>query len=114
VFVPGYYKDGWLAPRVGLSAWAQPGRRLAGRFSLTVSAPPSLEAPVRMRAQAGDRILADFSLSPGRSRSVHIPVCGGQAWFGTLLAERGIADGNRVVAARATPPRFHADPAACR
>ena len=113
VFVPGYYKDGWLAPRVGLSAWAPPGRTLAGRFSFTVSAPPSLNAPLRMRVEAGNRSLAEFSLKPGRSRSVQIPVCGGRAWFGTLLADRGVADGNRVVAARATPPRFHADPAAC-
>jgi hypothetical protein len=113
LFVPGYYKDGWLAPRMGLSAWAPPGRTLAGRFSFTVSAPLSLDA-VRMRVQAGNRSLTEFSVMPGRSRSVHIPVCGGRAWFGTVLADRGVVDGNRVVAARSTPPRFHADPAACR
>jgi hypothetical protein len=114
VFVPGYYRDGWLAQRVGLNAWAPPGRTLAGRFSFTVSAPPYLEAPVNMRVQEGTRRLVAFRLRPGQSRSIQVPVCGAAAWFGTLLADRGIVLGDRVVSARATSPRFRADSAACR
>jgi hypothetical protein len=114
VFVPGYYKDGWLAPRVGLNAWARPGRMLAGRFSFTVSAPADLDNPVRMRLQAGNRSLTEFSLTPGRSRFVQVPVCGSRAWFGTLLADSGFVHGKRVVSARSTPPRFRADPSVCQ
>jgi hypothetical protein len=114
VFVPGYYRDGWLAQRVGLNVWAPPGRTLAGRFSFTVSAPPYLEAPVSMRVQEGKTRLVAFRLRPGQSRSIQVPVCGAAAWFGTLLADRGIVLGDRVVSARATSPRFRADPAACR
>jgi hypothetical protein len=113
LFVPGHYRDGWLALRVGLNVWAPPGRTLAGRFSFVVSAPEYLPAPVRLRVQAGDRRLPEFRIRPGASRAVQVPVCGGSAWSGVLLADRGIVLGNRVVSARATPPRFKADPGVC-
>jgi hypothetical protein len=114
LFVPGYYKDGWLALRMGLNVWAPARRPLAGRFTFVVSAPDYLPAPVRLRVQAGDRRLLEFRLRPGASRPVEVPVCGGRAWFGTVVADRGIVLGDRVVSARATPPRFRPDPDACR
>jgi hypothetical protein len=113
LYLPGYYRDGWLATRTGLNVWAPPGRRLAGRLSFVVSAPKYLPAPVSFHVQLRDRSLLAFRLRPGESRRVRIAACGGKAWFGALLADRGIVLGNRVVSARATPPRFAADPAAC-
>src|SRR5918996_392095 len=106
LYLPGYYKDGWLATRTGLNVWAAPGTRLAGRLSFVASAPEYLPAPVRFRVQLRDRRLLTFRLRPGESRAVRIAACGGTAWFGALLADRGISLGNRVVSARATPPRF--------
>ena len=114
LYLPGYYKDGWLATRTGLNVWAAPGTRLAGRLSFVASAPEYLPASVRFRVQLRDRRLLTFRLRPGESRAVRIAACGGTAWFGALLADRGISLGNRVVSARATPPRFTADPTACR
>jgi hypothetical protein len=114
LYLPGYYKDGWLATRTGLNVWAPRGRRLAGRLSFVASAPKYLPAPVRFRVQLRDRRLLTFRLRPGESRPVRIAACAGTTWFGALLADRGIVLGNRVVSARATPPRFKADPTACR
>ena len=114
LYLPGYYQDGWLATRTGLNVWSPRGTRLAGRWSFVASAPKNLPAPVRFRVQLRDRSLLTFRLRPGESRRVRIAACGEKAWFGALLADRGIVLGNRVVSARATPPRFKANPAACR
>jgi hypothetical protein len=114
LYALGYYQDGWLALRTGLNVWASPGRRLAGRLSFVVSAPKDLPAPVRLRAVEGDRPLLTLRLRPGESRRVRIAVCGERAWFGALLADRGIVLGDRSVSVRATPPRFRAEAAACR
>lgn len=114
LFVPGYYKDGWLAMRTALNVWAAPGRSLAGRFSFVVSAPEYLPAPVRLRVQAGNRRPLELRLRPGESRPVRVPVCGGRAWSAVLVADRGIALADRIVSARATPPRFQRDPSVCR
>jgi hypothetical protein len=113
LFVPGYYKDGWLAPQVGLNVWAPPRRALAGRLSFVVSAPDFLPAPVRLRIQAGERRL-EFRLRQGASRRVELPVCGRKMWTGIVQADRGISLGNRVVSAHATPPRYQPDPFSCR
>ena len=114
LFVPGYYKDGWLAMRTALNVWAAPGRSLAGRFSFVVSAPEYLPAPVRLRVQAGKRRPLELRLRPGESRAVRVPVCGDGAWSALLVADRGIALADRIVSARATPPRFRPDPTVCR
>jgi hypothetical protein len=113
LYAAGYYKDGWLAPRVGLNVWAPPGSSLAGRLSFVVSAPEFLPAPVRLRVGAGEQRV-EFRLRQGASRRVTLPVCAEQAWAGVIQADRGISLGNRIGSARATPPRYRPEPSACR
>jgi hypothetical protein len=113
LFAPGFYKDGWLAPRAGLNVWAPPRGRLEGRVSFSLSAPDFLPGPVRVRVRAGEQRL-EFRLRQGASRRVALPVCAPTTWAAVIEADRGISLGNRVVGVRATPPRYERDPSACR
>jgi hypothetical protein len=113
LFAPGYYRDGWLALRAGLNVWAPPRGGLEGRISFVVSAPDFLPAPVRLRVRAGEQQL-EFRLRQGASRRVTLPVCEPTSWAAVIQADRGISLGNRVVSARATPPRYRPDRSACR
>jgi hypothetical protein len=113
LFAPGFYKDGWLAPRAGLNVWAPPRGLLEGRVSFSLSAPDFLPGPVRLRVRAGEQRL-EFRLRQGASRRVALPVCAPTTWAAVIEADRAISLGNRVVGVRATPPRYERDPSACR
>jgi hypothetical protein len=113
LFAPGFYRDGWLAPRAGLNVWAPLRGRLEGRVSFSLSAPDFLPGQVRLRVRAGEQRL-EFRLRPGASRRVALPVCAPTTWAAVIEADRGISLGNRVVGVRGTLPRYERDPSACR
>lgn len=104
-YVLGWYADGHLTTFGTFGVWPdRPDQGLAGRFTLTVTPPPSGPATtLRLsgrRGQVRDVVLA----SGGRARQVTLAVCSAGGWTGWFSSR---------MALRSTRPRYVPDASAC-
>jgi hypothetical protein len=112
LYFSGLYRDGWLSPESGIRMWPAPGTRLAGRLTFTLRLPFDVK-PIAVEAAlpGGGRFTA--TLPPRTATRISIPVCAAGPWRTKLTIAFAALAPNRIVAARASEPVFHADASAC-
>ena len=113
LYVPGYYRAGWLAMAGTFNVWAtRPGSRVSGYVSFTVRALDG-EGPVGLRLERRGRTLESFTLAPSTSRTVTLRVCGTGFWSARFAADQGFVAGGRALSVRSSEPAWRPDVSAC-
>ena len=110
----GRYQDGWLSGHGAIIVWPTAGERgVAGRLEIPVRAPGANATATIRITQGGGKTLV-FTTTPGRTRTISVPLCSSGPVTLTWAAGPigGIGDG-RAVAARSGNLRFMPNTAGC-
>jgi hypothetical protein len=106
----GYFGNGTLGRAGAFRIWpASPGADLAGRLAFRVR--PDFHTALVVRTPRGRRV---YSLQPGRTTAIALPVCSRGRWVATFEASKSSWGDGRLVSAHSTVPSFSEDPAACK
>jgi hypothetical protein len=111
----GRYADGWLGGRGEFIVWPRAGaRNVSGRLELDVRSPSPKSTSTIHLTQATSGKTYVFTMKPGRTRTISIPLCSsGPVTLGFTAGPMGSLGDGRGVAARSTKPRFVRDASAC-
>jgi hypothetical protein len=101
----GYYFDGWLSRRGAIIIWPDANGRTSGMLRFTLSLPRA--AAVTPLEFNGPGFARTFTVSPGRSTAVALPVSGKGPWMVHYSTTGGgLASDNRPISVLSSAPTF--------